>query len=96
MIDSTVIVRDHRAGVHVGTLTELDPAAKTCRLTNARKIWYWVGAASCHGLAAKGLRYDGSKVCPVVEEVALLDVVELVRCSEKGAAVLSDAPVWNP
>ena len=96
MIGKRVIVRDNRAGVHFGTLVSFDGPSKCARLTDARKVWYWQGAASCHGLAARGLRHDGSKVCPVVATVDLLDVVEVVECSEEGAASRWGAPEWRP
>ena len=96
LIGKMVLARDNRAGVHVGTLVSLDLAAKTCELSNARKVWYWVGAASCHGIAAKGLNHDGSKVCPVVGTVLSCDVVEIVECSSEGSKSVMEAPEWTP
>ena len=95
-IGKTVLVRDHRAGVHVGVLESLDLASKSCVLRDARKVWYWSGAASVHGIAANGLDHAQSKVAPVVEAVASCDVVEIVICSEAGAASVMGAPVWTP
>jgi len=91
-----VIVRDHRAGVHVGTLVHFDPVARHATLRDARKIWYWVGAGSCHGLAAHGPDHEGSKVAPLVPRVELLDVVEVVDCTEEGARQCLTAPEWRP
>lgn len=96
MLGKVVLVRDNRAGIHVGTLEELDPASKTAVLSNARKIWYWKGAASCHGIAVKGLDHAGSKVCPEVDTVITTDVVEVVLCTKEGAASVKGAPVWKP
>lgn len=96
LIGSVVVVRDHRAGVHVGTLKSVDVPMKSCVLTRARKVWYWTGAASCHGLAVRGLNHAGSKVCAVVERVVLFDVVEIVSTSESGARSLMGAPEWRP
>lgn len=95
MIGKTVLVRDHRAGIHVGTLVEFDAAAKTATLTGARKVWYWFGAASCHGVAAGGLSHQQSKVGPVVALVTSCDVVEVVLCSASGAASVAGAPEWK-
>lgn len=95
-IGQTVLVRDHRAGVHVGELVSLDLATKSCVLKNARKVWYWEGAASVHGIAAKGLSHTGSKVAPPVEMVATCDVVEVVLCSSEGATSVATCPVWSP
>ena len=95
-IGKVVLVRDNRAGVHVGTLTALDLASKSCVLTGARKVWYWTGAGSVHGIAARGLNRAGSKVCAPVEIVASCDVVEVVLCSDEGAESVMGAPVWTP
>jgi hypothetical protein len=91
-----VIVRDHMAGVHVGVLVERDLAAKTCVLKDARKIWSWVGAGSCHGLAAHGPRHDGSRIAPPVSRVELCSVVEIVWCAPEGARRCMSAPEWRP
>ena len=96
MIGKMVLVRDNMAGVHMGELVSFDPATKTCELKQARKVWYWYGAASVHGIAARGLDRDRSKVCPVVETVVSCDVVEVVLCSEEGAASVMGAPEWRP
>lgn len=95
-IGKVVLVRDNMAGVHVGTCVDFDAAAKTCTLKNARKVWRWEGAASCHGVAKRGLRPDGSKVCPVVALVTSCAVVEVVLCSEDGARSVMEAPEWKP
>lgn len=91
-----VLVRDHRAGVHVGTFHEFDAAAKTCVLKDARKVWYWSGAASVHGIAANGLDHEESKIAPKVATVISTDVVEIVECSDKGYDSVLNAPVWEP
>lgn len=91
----TVLVRDNRAGIHVGTLVDLDLAARTCVLTGARKIWYWTGAAACHGLAVHGPG-EGSKICPAVTRVESCDVVEVVAVNEDAAAKIAEFPEWSP
>ena len=91
-----VIVRDHMAGVHGGFLVECDKATKTATLRGAHKIWYWHGAASCHGIAMRGLSHKGSKVCPTVAQVMLMDVVEIINASQEGQASVTEAPEWRP
>lgn len=95
-IGKMVVVRDNRAGVHVGVLRSCDLAAKVAVLADARKVWYWEGAASCHGIAAKGLCHKGSKVAPPVSLVASTDVVEIVLCSTQGALSVMTCPEWGP
>lgn len=96
MLGQSVLVRDNRAGIHVGTLDDYNPAAKYATLSKARKVWYWSGAASCHGIAERGLNHANSKVGPVVTLVSSTDVVEVVLCSEAGAASVATAPEWKP
>jgi hypothetical protein len=95
-IGCIVLVRDNRAGVHVGILRELDLINKVAILAEARKVWYWEGAASCHGIAAKGLCHKGSKVAPPVPLVASTDLVEVVLCTPEGAESVITCPVWGP
>lgn len=94
-IGKKVLVRDNRAGIHVGTLTSLDVGARSCELRDARKIWYWSGAGSCHGIAANGLDTARSKVAAPVSCVLSTDVIEIVEMSETGAACIAGAPVWT-
>jgi hypothetical protein len=93
MIGQVVVLRDNAAGVFVGTLAEFDQAAKTCRLTDARKIHYWVGAGAVEGLATHGCK-DGSRITAKVAQVATCDVVQIVSTTPVGAKCLMDWPEW--
>ena len=46
------MVRSKSAGVFAGNVEKLD--GQTALLRNARRIWYWEGAASLSQLAAAG------------------------------------------
>jgi hypothetical protein len=96
LIGTVVLVRDDKAGVHVGVLAECDIAAGWCALRNARKIWYWAGEGSDHVLAARGLRRDGSKIAPPVESVLTRAIVEIVQMTPAGAESVMGAPEWAP
>lgn len=91
-----VLVRDHRAGVIVGTLVSFDPATKTAHLKDARKVWYWSGAAAVEGIAVRGLSHTNSKVGPAVATSVCLDVVQLLECAKAGADSVMTAPEWKP
>ena len=95
LIGKRVIVRDHMAGTYFATLAAFDPAAKTATLVDARKLHQWF-AAGPDGLAAKGTRYDRSRVCPSVQTVEVCNVVQVLACAEAAVANLSTAPVWEP
>jgi len=96
MIGQNVLIRDHKAGVHVGVLHSFDPATKTAELRGARKIWYWAGAASCHGIAARGLDTQESKIAPIVSAVISCDVVEIVAMTDQAFECVITAPEWTP
>ena len=96
MIGEKVLVRDHKAGVHVGILEAFDPATKTCKLAQVRKVWYWSGAASCHGIAARGLDTKASQIAPLVSCVISCDVVEIVAMTPEAWEIVQGAPEWAP
>ena len=96
MLGTKVLVRDHRAGVHVGTLTSWDTQTKCATLKEARKVWYWAGAASVHGIAARGIDQKRSQIAPVVPEVISCDVIEIVACTDEGYNSVMTCPEWKP
>jgi len=95
LIGRKVLIRDHRAGVYCGTLTEIDVHAGTATLSDARQIWYWRGAAACTGIAARGI-VEGSKVCPSVESVTCLDVVQAMPMTDEAWECVRDYAEWTP
>ena len=52
MIGKYCIIRTYSAGVHAGILKSRD--GKEVTLTDARRIWYWDGAATLSQLATDG------------------------------------------
>jgi hypothetical protein len=94
MIGKIVIVRTYSAGVFFGQLIERN--GKEVSLKNARRIWYWDGAASLSQLAMEGTsKPENCKFpCPV-ESILLTEAIEIIPCSEKAIANLSGVPVWK-
>ena len=94
MIDRYCIVRTYSAGVFAGVLAFRD--GKEAVLKNARRIWYWDGAASLSELAMKGTsKPDNCKFpCPV-EEVVLTEVIEIIPCSDAAKASIQEVPEWT-
>lgn len=89
-----VIVRTYSAGVFAGTLKEKE--GKEITLTNARRLWYWAGAASLSELAMSGTKKPKSCKFPVaVEEVTLTEAIEIIAVTEAAQASIEGVPVWN-
>lgn len=81
MIGEFVIVRTHSAGVHVGTLAEVNGTAVL--LTDARRIWRWRGANSLHELSQDGAAEEYTRISKPVPRILLTQAVEVIPCSEK-------------
>jgi len=89
-----VIVRTENAGVFAGTLKKREGGEVT--LLNARRIWYWSGAASLSQLAMEGTSDpEGCKFpCPV-DEILVWEVIEIMPCTRKAKKSIADVPEWK-
>lgn len=93
-----VIARCRDAGVHAGYLVKTD--ANHTVLRDARRIWYWSGAASLSEIAVYGLnpaKSSASKIAAPVKSVRLRDsdVCELTVCTEEGRKSVEGSAVWR-
>lgn len=94
MIGKYCIVRTYSAGVHAGTLASRD--GKEAVLTNARRIWYWDGAASLSQLAAEGVSNPGNcKFSIPVSEILLTEAIEIIPATEAAIASIAAVPEWR-
>ena len=90
------LVRSRGAGVFVGQLESHDAATQTAVLTNARRIWYWEGAASLSELAQRGTSKPGSCKFPApVSRVTIGEVVELIPVTSAALATIESVKVWS-
>ena len=88
------IIRADRAGVFAGNIKERNGSEVT--LTNARRLWYWDGAASLSQLAVEGVKKpDNCKFTITVSEIALLGVIEIIPCTEKAEACIKKVKEWK-
>src|SRR3990167_6335620 len=81
-----VICRTYSAGVFAGYLESRN--GREVVLRNARRLWYWVGAASLSQAAMRG--FSKPELCKFpceVTRVELLEVIEILDCT--AAAQLS-------
>lgn len=93
MINKYVIVRTYSAGVFAGILTSRN--GKEVTMSNARRIWYWDGAASLSQLAKEGTKkpQNCKFPCPV-DEILLTEAVEIIPCTAAAQASIESVPVW--
>ena len=88
------MVRASQAGVFAGTLLERD--GDEALLINARRIWYWDGAASLSQLATEGTRRpENCKIPAPVEQVLLLGVIEIIPITERARQSLEEVLPWQ-
>ncbi len=89
-----VICRTYSAGVFAGELISRN--GKEVVLKNARRIWYWEGAASLSELAEKGTSKPESCKFPCeVSQVELTEVIEILSVSEKAKASIRNVKEWS-
>ena len=92
--DRYVIARTYSAGVFAGFLKSRK--GQEVVLTNARRLWFWSGAASLSQLAMEGVKNPDSCKFPCeVPEVELLQVIEILPCSEKARTSILEVKVWS-
>ena len=93
-IKRNVIVRTYSAGVFAGTLESRK--GQEVVMTNARRLWYWAGAASLSQLAVVGTSKPESCKFPVaVPRVELLQAVEILDLTEAARKSIESVPEWK-
>lgn len=89
-----VMVRTHSAGVFAGFLESRN--GQEVVLKNARRIWYWEGAASLSQLAMEGTKEPSKCKFPMeVDRVELLQAIEIINITEKAKKSIVEVPVWK-
>lgn len=94
MIGKYVIVRAEGAGVFAGILKEKD--GNEVVLTDARRLWYWAGAASLSQLAQEGThRPQDCKFPCAVDEIVILNVLEIIGTTEAAEKSIREVRTWT-
>lgn len=89
-----VIVRTYSAGVFAGELEFRN--GQEVVLLNARRLWYWSGAASLSQLATTGTSYPKKCKFPCeVARVELLQAIEILDVTETARNSIKEVPVWQ-
>lgn len=90
------IVRSESAGVFFGVIESHDKTTGVVEMRNARRVWYWSGAASLSQLAMDGTcKPKECKFPCVVPKITVAKVIEVIPCSDKAALSLCEVPVWK-
>jgi hypothetical protein len=89
------IVRTYSAGVFAGFINR-KTTGKEGTVFNARRIWYWAGAASLSQLANEGTKKPNEcKFAQAVAEVDLKEIIEVIPCTEAAKKIIEGVPVWQ-
>lgn len=89
-----VIVRTYSAGVFAGELKSRK--GKEVVLLNARRLWYWSGAASLSQLAQEGTSKPAQCKFPVpVTEITLTEAIEILSVTPAAWKSIGEVPIWR-
>lgn len=89
-----IMVRTQSAGVFAGYLKSRN--GKEVVLSEARRIWYWDGAASLSQLAMEGTsKPEKCKFPCEVSEVTLTETIEMIPITEKAKKSIAGVPIWR-
>ena len=89
-----VIVRTYSAGVFAGLLESRNGQEVVMR--NARRLWYWDGAATLSELATSGTKKPNKCKFPVaVDRVELIQAIEILDVTPEARASIEAVPVWT-
>ena len=88
------IIRTYSAGVFAGYIEKR--VGKEATIRNARRLWFWDGAASLSELAEYGVsKPDTCKFPCEVDKIELTEVIEVLAVSKEAQENIAKVPVWS-
>ena len=88
------IIRCNEAGVFFGKIAER--RGSEADLTDVRRIHYWDGAASLSQLAMEGVTNPGGcRFTVTVPSMTVLNIIELIPCTDAAVKNIMEVPVWR-
>lgn len=87
------IIRSRDAGVFAGVVQSRKGTEVV--MTDARRIWYWAGAASLSQLALDGTSKPGDCKFPAPVSVTVLGVCEVISVTPRARESIEGVPVWR-
>jgi hypothetical protein len=92
--ENYVIVRSYAAGVFAGNMVKKEGQEVT--LKNARRLWYWDGAASLSQLAVDGVsKPQNCKFPKAVPEIIITKAEEIITCSLTAFKSIAEVKEWK-
>lgn len=89
-----VIVRTFSAGVFAGNLVSRN--GKEVELADARRLYYWAGAASLSQLTMTGTsRPKDCKFPTAVKKVVLTEAIEILDVEPAAEKSIKEVPEWR-
>jgi hypothetical protein len=89
-----VIVRTYSAGVFAGYIKSRKD--KEVVLLNARRLWYWSGAASLSQLAMEGTSKPSECKFPIeVDEITLTEAIEIIVATKEAKESIDSVKIWK-
>lgn len=89
-----VVIRTYSAGCFAGEIESRDGAEAVLR--NARRLWYWDGAASLSQLAVSGTsKAANCKFSVSVPRHTVLGVIEVMEATPEARASIEAVPAWK-
>ena len=88
------IVRCYGAGVFYAVVEKRNRQEAVLR--NARRLWYWAGAASLSQLAMEGTKDPGHCKFPcAVDRIEVTQVLEVIDVTEAASKSIESVPEWK-
>lgn len=89
-----VIVRTYSAGVFAGLLVKRK--GKEVELKDARRLWYWKGAASLSQLAMEGVKCPNECKFPcAVKQITLTEAIEIIPTTPQAQKSIEEVSPWQ-
>lgn len=89
-----VVVRSRDAGAFLGRLVRRH--GSEVQLADARRLWYWDGAASLSQIALEGVsKPNQCKFPPAVAKITILGACEIITATPTAVKSIQAVPVWR-
>ena len=90
------IVRANGAGVLYGEITKFDNDHAVVEMKDARKIWYWSGAAAVEQLAVTGPQNpERCKITLPVPKMTVCNVLQVLECTDEAVETIDAIKAWR-